>query len=401
LFFNDCLKMIDQTSAVQSLCTTKVEIETAKAQHTGPDNGFFPEKNRRAGRELLGISQRDITRRPLVCRRAIFGLTGTPLLDSSSRVTELASLMGCTYVIGLSSHWRKLERESGRDIFLHNFLEPKQSREIRRSIHERCQDYLYTACCRNKGDKEIEGIQKVEHRRIVRMDAQEKALYLKSQRGLPESKQSLGIRPEDFDSSAGHDISVFLRQNAKLASRGAALVGICKEILKQDPTTKIVVFTDGRIGAGRAARDFLCAGDDALGCTWIDPVKDSVQVQNKKISWYQSGDATDEDRARPRILVLHFEHAAGLNLQAECYNLILFTPLYVGSGGASSDPVSDTSTELQAIGRVFRAGQTHTKVNIFRIEVQGPDGEECLDGQLIQRNTDEHIIEMAVNAGED
>ena len=44
------------------------------------------EKNRRASRELLGIAQKDVTKRPLVYRKSIFGLTGTPLLDNSDRV---------------------------------------------------------------------------------------------------------------------------------------------------------------------------------------------------------------------------------------------------------------------------------------------------------------------------
>ena len=146
------------------------------------------------------------------------------------------------------------------------------------------------------------------------------------------------------------------------------------------------------------AREFLCA-DKRLGCTWLDR-SDSVSVRNKKIGWYQNGDATLEDTARPRVLVLHFEHAAGLNLQSECHNLILFSPLYVGEGGSSSDPVADTSTELQAIGRVFRPGQPKPQVHVYRIEVKGPNGEECLDGQLIRRNIDKENIEMAVNAGD-
>lgn len=97
----------------ESLCTTRVEMNAAKErEEQNPGNtGFFTEKNRRAGRELLGITQKDIRRRPLLFRKAIFGLTGTPLLDSSSRVIELANLMGNTYIIGLASHWRKLERE--------------------------------------------------------------------------------------------------------------------------------------------------------------------------------------------------------------------------------------------------------------------------------------------------
>jgi hypothetical protein len=245
----------------------------------------------------------------------------------------------------------------------------------------------------------MNGIQLVPTHRKVSMSEDEKVLYLKSQSGLVEAKQSLSTKPEDFDVSAGHDISKFLRQNTKLESRGKELVSVCKEILMKDPTTKIIVFADGRIGAGDAARDFLLQ-EDGLGCTWLDK-NDTVEEKNKKIGWYQHGDATAEDRQRPRVLVLHFEHAAGLNLQTECYNVVLFNPLYVGNGGTSDDPVTDASTELQAVGRVYRLGQRSHKVNVYRIEVQGPAGEECLDGQLIRRNTDEETIAMAINAGEE
>jgi hypothetical protein len=153
---------------------------------------------------------------------------------------------------------------------------------------------------------------------------------------------------------------------------------------------------DGRIGAGNVARDFLMK-EEGLGCTWLDE-SDTVQEKNQKLAWYQYADVTEEDKKRPRVLVLHFEHAAGLNLQAECNNLILFTPLYVGDGGTSGDVVADVSTEMQAIGRVFRPGQPKPKVFIYRIEVKGPNGEECLDGQLIRRNTDKDTEQMAVNA---
>ena len=139
----------------------------------------------------MGITLKDVQKRPLIFRRAIFGLTGTPLLDSTSRVTELANLMGNTYVVGLSSHWRKLERESCRDIFLHNYLEPKQSREMRSNMYSKCQDYLNVACCRNKTGEEMEGIQLREHRAVVRMTEDEKKLYMKSQSGIPKKKTKL------------------------------------------------------------------------------------------------------------------------------------------------------------------------------------------------------------------
>lgn len=381
----------------ECLCTTKDEMNVAKESAESSDSGFFKEKNRRAGRELLGITTKDVSRRPLTYRKAIFGLTGTPLLDSSSRVIELANLMGNTYIIGLSSHWRKLERESCRDIFLHNYLEPKQSREIRRNIYAKCQEYLSVACCRNKSGEEMKGIELVQHDKEVRMTDKEGDLYLCSQKGIDSEKRSFSIKPEDFDVTSGHDISCFLRQNARLATRGKILVKTCRNILEENPTTKIVVFADGRIGAGLAAKEFLC--EEGLGCTWLDAA-DSVKERNRKIGWYQHGDATQEDKKRPRVLVLNFEHAAGLNLQTECHNLILFTPLYVGEGGTTSDPVSDVSTELQAIGRVYRPGQTKRLVNVYRIHLCGPDGQECLDGQLIRRNKDRETIEMATNSGD-
>ena len=90
----------------ESLCCTKEEL--IASNDSKKENEIFKERNRRAGRELLGITTRDPSQRPLVARKAIFGLTGTPLLDSSSRVIELASLIGCTYVLGLASHWRKV-----------------------------------------------------------------------------------------------------------------------------------------------------------------------------------------------------------------------------------------------------------------------------------------------------
>ena len=352
----------------ESLCTTKVEMDRSKAKAeqenakgaTGSST-LFKERNRRAGRELLGITTKDITKRPLVFRGSMLGLTGTPLLDAATRVTELSNLMGGTYVTGLSSHWRRLEKESGRDIFLSSYLEPKQSREVRKMIDERCQAYLNVACCRNKAEEEMEGIHLVERRRVVKMTKDEEALYIASQTGIEESKRGLSVSTKDFDASRGAEVTHFLQQNAMMSTRGKQLVSICEEILADDPHTKIIVFADASIGAVEAAAMSLRQVGASIGCTCLQP-GDSVQEMNRKISYYQHADATDEDKRRPRVLVLSFENAAGLNLQTESYNVILFHPLYSGNGGTSDDPVQDVSVELQAIGRVFRNGQTKTKV---------------------------------------
>lgn len=102
------------------------------------------------------------------------------------------------------------------------------------------------------------------------MTKEEGELYLKSQSGIPPPKKSFAITPEDFDVTAGHDITRFLRQNIDLDSRKQKLVELCREILDKDPTTKIVVFVDGRVGGGVSARKALEA-EEGLGCTWLDP----------------------------------------------------------------------------------------------------------------------------------
>ena len=43
------------------------------------------------------------------------------------------------------------------------------------------------------------------------MSDAEGVLYLKSQSGISQSKKSFAISPEDFDVTAGHDITKFLR----------------------------------------------------------------------------------------------------------------------------------------------------------------------------------------------
>lgn len=101
------------------------------------------------------------------------------------------------------------------------------------------------------------------------MSDAEGVLYLKSQSGISQSKKSFAISPEDFDVTAGHDITKFLRQNIDLASRKQKLIEICHEILAEDETTKIIVFADGRIGGGISAREALNS-EDGLGCTWLD-----------------------------------------------------------------------------------------------------------------------------------
>lgn len=50
----------------ESLCTSKGEMNAAKEAAKERDSiGFFREKNRRAGRELMGITEKNLAERPL------------------------------------------------------------------------------------------------------------------------------------------------------------------------------------------------------------------------------------------------------------------------------------------------------------------------------------------------
>ncbi len=74
----------------------------------------------------------------------------------------------------------------------------------------------------------MDGIELITERVKVRMSSKEGSLYKKSQSGINPSAQSYAITPEDFDIQAGHDVSRFLRQNAKLECRGRKLVEVSK-----------------------------------------------------------------------------------------------------------------------------------------------------------------------------
>ena len=60
-----------------------------------------------AARELMGLASDG--ERPLRARVAVWGLTGTPMLSSEARVTELAQCcsLTSTNIMGGARHWRR------------------------------------------------------------------------------------------------------------------------------------------------------------------------------------------------------------------------------------------------------------------------------------------------------
>ena len=62
----------------------------------------------------------------------------------------------------------------------------------------------------------------------------------------------------------------------------------------------------------------------------------------------------------------------------------------------SQEAVADASVEEQAVGRVMRIGQT-SNVKCTRIEVRGPNNEQCLDTWIINRNLDDDVLAAATS----
>ncbi|VEU41203.1 unnamed protein product [Pseudo-nitzschia multistriata] len=340
----------------------------------------FKETARRGAREFLGLSQTNISKRPIVAASGVWGLTGTPLLETEARVTELANLMGGTYLTGAAHHWRKEERESGRDLFL-NQQEGFHSREYRCAVQEACHSYIKEACQRNRGEK-LE-VNLIREDICVNMTKNEGDAFLK-QTSEFQTHNSFALSVDEL----GEKVPDVLGITASSVARHKALTDTTEAIHSKDPCTKIIVFADTSYGGYCSALTALKNSKQPF-CQ-VDE-NDSVEQQNETISWFRHVDATDEDRKRPRILLLSFSQAAGHNLQEACKHVILFDPVYSGT-----DAVADASVEEQAVGRVFRQGQKYD-VTVTRIVLKDPEGKRCLDDWIMERNLDENVLAAATS----
>ena len=325
------------------------------------------------------MSETNIAKRPLRAATGVWGLTGTPLLETEARVTELANLMGGTYWTGAAHHGRKEERESGRDLFL-NQQEATRSREYRCAVQEACHSYVREACQRNRGESlQVKLSKKMVH---VNMSEAEGKTFLANTSDI--NLESFAITPHQLGEKAGDILTL----TASSKARHAALLESIDDILGEEPETKIIIFANSSYGGYDSAREALSAAGKKA-CHITDTC--SVQEQNEIISWFRHVDVTEEEKSRPRVLLLSFEQAAGHNLQEACHNVILYDPYYSGS-----DAVADASVEEQAIGRVMRQGQKYD-VTVTRIILKGPKGERCLDDWIVERNLDPETLQAATS----
>ena len=352
-------------------------LVTGKSQEI--DAADFKAQARRGAREFLGVAQTDITKRPLVATTGVWGLTGTPLLETEARVTELANLMGGTYLTGAAHHWRKEERESGRDLFL-NQQEGTRSREYRCAVQAACHTYVKDACQRNRGSQLEVSLSRKQ--KCVNMSPMEADLFVNEIASI--QLQGFGVNPDKLGEKTGKVLSI----TASSQARHGALFETIESISELEPHTKIIVFANAVYGGYKSALAALAASDREF-CHVSE--NDTVYEQNKIISWFRHTDATEEDRQRPRILLLSFEQAAGHNLQEACHHVVIYDPMYSGA-----DAVADASVEEQAVGRVMRQGQKYD-VSVTRIIVKGPNGERCLDDWIMERNLDEDVLRAATS----
>ncbi|CAJ1936311.1 unnamed protein product [Cylindrotheca closterium] len=352
-------------------------LVTGKGRET--NDADFKATARRGAREFLGVAETSISNRPLIAETGVWGLTGTPLLETEARVTELANLMGGTYLTGASNHWRKEERESGRDLFL-NQQEATRSREYRCAVQQACHRYVKEACQRNRGEAlQVKLTRKNVH---VNMSESEGKDFQKLTNDIDQS--TFDLSPGQLGEKAGDVLSISCSSKA----RHSALLGSVDAILEKEPGTKIIVFANTSFGGYASALKALESGGKRY-CHVSD--ESSVEEQNETISWFRHVDVSEAERQRPRILLLSFEQAAGHNLQEACHNVIIYDPYYSGS-----DAVADASVEEQAVGRVMRQGQKRD-VTVTRILVSGPKGERCLDDWIMERNLDEKVLQAATS----
>ena len=253
------------------------------------------------------------------------------------------------------------------------------SREYRCTVQSAAHKYVHEACQRNRG--EALPVKLKREQMCVNMSPEEGKKFLAEARKLELDDYGLNV------DHLGEKSDVFLQITASSASRQKALVRAVGSILEKNPSTKIIVF------ATTAGYESACAALESseFGFCKVSNTQDSVERQNEIISWFRHLDLNEEERHRPRILVLDFVQAAGHNLQAAIADVVFYDPVYT-----SPDAVADVSTEEQALGRVYRQGQTRD-VTCIRIVVNGPNGEKCLDDWMVSRNTSPSNIQAATS----
>lgn len=345
-----------------------------------------------AVRELLGIAIPDVHSRPLLAQRAIFGLTGTPLLSSVARITELASLCAGAYVTGASAHWRTVERASSRDLFL-RYHDSVATRLYQTETVRSAQEFVSHAARRNVVEEQIACTTREWPVKLKAHSPFERAIDALAQ---STDARVAGLNPES--SIIGNDKWLGLAQMAAEADeRVEALHQAVAAIHSAEPLAKVLVFAPLQ-GFDRAKKAVEQLGVRLrLKTVVITPGKDQEAAAELVLA-FDEPPLEVSYQHKCRVMLLAYEDGAGLNLQHGCHHVVLYAPL-AGSGHDQDQIIAAVGKEQQSIGRVRRAGQLHS-VTVHRIVLEGPTGERTLDRGLCERNQDEELIKQSTNVGD-
>ena len=336
-----------------------------------------------AVRELLGIAIPDINARPLLAQRGTFGLTGTPLLSSVARITEIASLCAGTYVTGAWAHWRMIERASGRDLFL-RYHDAVPSRLYQSETVRSAQAFVSAAARRNVVEEVIAYEASEERAQLQRGSEYEK---------LCRKYPSVPMCP-DRDAIEELKWLQLAQAAADAEERGTTLAQCVRRIHADEPLAKVLVFAP-MSSFEAAARAVQALG---LPAEVAKPGEDQERTAELVLEFDEPPTELSVQQNKCRLLLLAYEDGAGLNLQHGCHHVVLYAPL-ASPPKDSEKVIAAVGKEQQSIGRVRRAGQKH-KVRIYRIVLEGPNGEKTIDGLLHERNADEQLIRSATNTAE-
>ena len=123
---------------------------------------------------------------------------------------------GGTYLTGAAHHWRKEERESGRDLFLNQQFGTR-SREYRCAVQEACHSYVREACQRNRGEQLQ--VKLTREQACVNMSSSEGEVFLKETSDVQSG--SFAITPDQLGDKAGDVLSITSSSKARRMSKCA------------------------------------------------------------------------------------------------------------------------------------------------------------------------------------
>ena len=176
----------------EATCPEDDACERNLTGNTGKDTRKGP----LAARELMGVAS-ESGDRPLRARLAVWGLTGTPMLTSVSRTTEMASLCGGTYLQGAAKHYRRMERVSRRDVIVDAISTTFSSPHYRSVQRAHNQSFIDHAVQRNRS-AEFKMMEKTTNMIMAPLTAETRKALKAIGEGVIEAKTGVSLLAPEY-----------------------------------------------------------------------------------------------------------------------------------------------------------------------------------------------------------